>query len=151
MAALPRGGSDLAGIRASHLITVGPMEARAFRGRGVFAAISVIAGVGWLGACGQSEEPTAIGEVQKCLEDEGMEVLAARPEPDDADAPDRGELVTTGAFVAFYSSSDHAEELAPEVRKNAGQARGEVVRYGDVTVLYLPGAKRDKIENCLAS
>jgi hypothetical protein len=128
------------------------MEGGAVLGRvfcSVFAGMAVTAGVGWLGACGQSDEPTAIAEVQKCLEDAGMEVRAAQPEPGDDDAPDRGELVTTGAFVAFYSSSDRAEELAAEVRENAEQARGDVARYGDVTVLYLPDAKRDTIENCL--
>jgi hypothetical protein len=128
------------------------MEAGALRRRvvcGVFAGMAVTAGVGWLGACGQSDEPTAIAKVQECLEDEGMEVLVARPQPDDDDAPDRGELITTGAFVAFYSSSDRAEELAAEVRENAERARGDVARYGDVTVLYLPDAKRDTIENCL--
>lgn len=117
--------------------------------RRVFAGVAVIGSFGWLGACGHSEEPTSIASVQKCLEDEGLEVRAAMPGPDDDDAPDSGELVTSGAFVAFYSSSDRAEELAAGVRKNAEQARGEVVRYDDVTVLYLPNAKRDTIENCV--
>lgn len=123
-----------------------------FRGRAsrrVFAGVAVIGSFGWLGACDQSEEPRSIASVQKCLEDEGLEVRATMPGPDDDDAPERGELVTSGAFVAFYSSSDRAEELAAGVRKSAEQARGEVARYGDVTVLYLPNAKRDTIENCV--
>jgi hypothetical protein len=109
----------------------------------------LIGGICWLAACGQSEEPTSLATVEKCLEDEGLEVRAAMPRADDDDAPDRGQLVTRGAFVAFYSSSDRAEELAAEVRKNADQARGEVARYDDVTVLYLPNAKRDTIETCV--
>lgn len=123
-----------------------------FRGRAsrrVFAGVAVIGSLGWLGACDQSEEPRSIASVQKCLEDEGLEVRAAMPGPDDDDAPERGELITSGAFVAFYSSSDRAEELAAGVRKSAEQARGEVTRYGAVTVLYLPNAKRDTIENCV--
>jgi hypothetical protein len=90
-----------------------------------------------------------IASVKQCLEDEGFQVRAAMPGPDDHDAPDRGELVTSGAFVAFYSSSDRAEQLVPEVRGNAEQARGEVARFEDVTVVYLPNAKRETIENCV--
>jgi hypothetical protein len=119
--------------------------------RRLFASVAVIGSVWSLGACDQSEEPKSIAAVRKCLEDEGLEVRAAKAGPDDDDAPDRGELITTGAFVAFYSSSDRAEELAAGVGKNAEQARGEVARYDDVTVVYLPNAKRDTIENCVES
>lgn len=133
-------------------LPLGPMGGGALSGRvslRVFASIAVIGSLGWLGGCGGSEQPTAIAAVQKCLEDEGLEVRAARPGPDDEDAPDRGELITAAAFLGFYGSADRAEELAAEVRRNAEQARGEVARYGDVTVLYLPDAKRDTIENCV--
>ena len=117
--------------------------------RRVFASVAVMGSICWLGACAQSEEPTSIASVQKCLEDEGLEVRAAMPRPDDDDAPDRGELLTRGALVAFYSSSDRAEELAAEVRKSAEQARGEVARYDDVMIVYLPNAKRDTIDGCV--
>jgi hypothetical protein len=121
----------------------GRVSARAFAG-------ALVASVGWLGACdGQSVEPTAVTAVERCLEDAGLEVRAAKPGADDEDAPDRGELMTAGAFVAFYSSADRAEELAAEVRRAAAQARAEVARYDDVTVVYLPNAKRDTIENCV--
>jgi hypothetical protein len=63
----------------------------------------------------------------------------------------RGELVTAGALIAFSSSGDWAEELAAAVRRNARQARGEVARYDDVTVVYLTNAKRETIENCVES
>jgi hypothetical protein len=140
------------GVRVGSTHYGGPIGEGVFRGRvsrRVVAGVAVIGSFGWLGACGQSEEPTSIASVQKCLEDEGLKVRAGMPGPDDDDAPDRGELVTSGAFVAFYSSSGRAEELAGGVRKNAVQARGEVARYDDVTVLYLPNAKRDTIENCV--
>jgi hypothetical protein len=45
----------------------------------VFASRAFIGGLGWLGGCGESEEPTAIAAVQKCLGDKGLEVRAARP------------------------------------------------------------------------
>jgi hypothetical protein len=116
--------------------------------RRVFAAVAVISAFGWLGACNESEEPTSVRAVQKCLKDEGLDVLGGKPGPDDEDAPDRGELITSGAFVAFYSSSDRAEELAAEVRQEAEQ-HGEVARYDDVTVVYLRNANRETIENCI--
>jgi hypothetical protein len=128
------------------------MEEAAFLGRlsrRVFASVAVIGGFGWFGDCGQREEPTSMAVVQKCLEDEGLRVRAAKPARGDDDAPDRGELITSGAFVAFYSSSDRAEELAAAVRESAEQARGEVARYDEVTVLYLPNSERHTIENCV--
>ena len=128
-----------------------PMQAAAFFGRvshRVFAGVAVI-GFGWFAACGQGDERTSMATVQKCLEDEGLQVRAAKPGPGDDDAPDRGELITRGAFIAFYSSSERAEELADAVRGNADRVHGDVARYDDVTVLYLPNAERDPIENCV--
>jgi hypothetical protein len=84
-------------------------------------------------------------------QDKGLEVRAAMPGPGHEEALDRGELVTAGALIAFYSSADWAEELAAAVRRNARQARGEVARYDDVTVVYLTNAKRETIENCVES
>jgi hypothetical protein len=149
----PASSGSSGSIRTASTHYRGPIGGGTFLGRlsrRTFASVTVIGSVGWLGACGQSEEPTSIAAVQKCLRDQGLDVLGpAKPGPDDDDAPDRGELITTGAFVAFYSSSDRAEELAAGVRKNAEQARGEVARYDDVTVVYLPNAKRDTIESCV--
>jgi hypothetical protein len=115
----------------------------------MIARVALTGSICWLLACGQSEEPTTLASVQKCLEDEGLEVRAAMPRPGDDDAPDRGQLITNGAFVAFYSSSDRAERPAAEIRKRAEQVRGEVARYDEVSVLYLPNAKRDTIDNCV--
>ena len=104
-----------------------------------------------LGACGGSDEPTSIAAVKKCLEEKGLRTLggAHTPDPDDSDAPDRGELITQGAFVGFYSSSNRADELESEVRSSSKEAGAEVARYGDLTVVYLPNAKRDEIEACV--
>jgi hypothetical protein len=146
-----RAGRVAAAPGAATATTVGPTGEGASLGRvsrRVFAAVAAISAFGWLGACDESEEPRSIRAVQKCLEDEGLEVLGGKPGPDDEDAPDRGELITRGAFVAFYSSSDRAEELAAEVRQEAKQ-HGEVARYDDVTILYLRNANRETIENCI--
>jgi hypothetical protein len=132
-------------------VAMGEGAARGHVTRRLIASVVLIGSLGWLCACDESEKRTSIAAVQKCLEDEGLEVRAARPGPDDEDAPDRGELITNGAFVAFYSSSHHAEEAAAGVRESAERARGEVARYDDVTVVYLPNAKRETIENCIES
>jgi hypothetical protein len=64
--------------------------------RPVLACIALVGSVGWFGACGQGDEATSIAAVKKCLEEEGLDVRAAKAEPDDDDAPDRGELIATG-------------------------------------------------------
>jgi hypothetical protein len=48
-----------------------------------------------------------------------------------------GELITNGAFIAFYTDQRKAERLEPEVRQNARRFGGEVVRKGAVTVLWI--------------
>jgi hypothetical protein len=149
---LPPCSSEPAASEGDEIHYGGAMAAGVFLGRvsrRVFASVAVIGSFGWLGACGQGEGPTSIASVQECLEHEGLEVRAAMPGPDDDDAPDRGELITSGAFVAFYSSSDRAEDLAAEVRENAERAHGEVARFDDVTVVYLPNARRETVENCI--
>ncbi len=89
--------------------------------------------------------------VKKCLEDNGVGTLggAQRPNAEDTDAPDRGELITQGAFIAFYSSPKRADELEGGVRQTSKEAGTDVVRHGDVTVVYLANAGRDKVEACL--
>ena len=102
-------------------------------------------------ACGGDDGPTSIAAVERCLEQEGLRTLggAHTPDPDDTDAPDRGELITKGAFIAFYSTAKRADELADGVRENSGGINGRVERHGDVTVVYLPGADRDAVERCV--
>jgi hypothetical protein len=68
---------------------------------------------------------------------------------DDTDAPDRGELITRGAVVAFYSSADRADALEAEVRERAKESGTEVARHGDVTVVYLPNADPEAIDECV--
>jgi hypothetical protein len=97
-------------------------------------------------------EPTS---VKQCLVKAGLRVTggAARPIPGDDDAPDRGELITSGTFIAFYSSSTRAAKLAPAVRARARHYHGTVSRRGAITVLYLRtrnGIQR-RVEACLPS
>lgn len=95
--------------------------------------------------------PTSIASVKQCLLAKGLQVTGGEHTPieGDTDGPDRGELITRGAFVAFYSSVRRADELADAVRENSQRTGGEVGRYGDVTVVYLQNAKRETIEGCL--
>ena len=51
-------------------------------------------------------------------------------------SPD-GELITGGAFIAFYTDPRKAQRLEPEVRQNARRFGGQVVRHGAVTVLWI--------------
>ena len=111
----------------------------------VLAALALAAG------CGGDDE-RSIADIKACLEEETGEQVtggAFTPAPDDDDAPDRGELITRGAFIAFYSSAERADELAGGVRDNAEESGTEVERYDDITVVYLPGADREPIEGCL--
>jgi hypothetical protein len=64
--------------------------------------------------------------------------------------PDLGEVITTGAFIAFYSSDELAD-------RHARGLDGEVSRHGKVTVLYVSDvdfpaatdAQRRTIEGCV--
>ncbi len=103
-------------------------------------------------SCG-GDEPPSIGTVKSCLEGKGLRVTggAGKPAPGDKDAPDRGELVTAGAFIAFYSSEELADKLATGVEANAKRIKATVEREGEVTVIYTDAQTRDEIESCLDS
>jgi hypothetical protein len=51
-------------------------------------------------------------------------------------SPD-GELITTGAFIAFYTHAHKAQRLEPGIKQNARRFGGQVVRHGAVTVLWI--------------
>jgi hypothetical protein len=106
-----------------------------------------------LGCGGDDTKPRSIGAVKTCLRDEGLRVIGgpSAPAPDDTNAPDRGELITTGAFIAFYSSEQVAERLSKGVKANAAGKRLTVDRKGAVTVLYIDTRSRGQIEACLGS
>jgi hypothetical protein len=103
-----------------------------------------------------STEPSgkpSIAGVKKCLEAQSLEVIGGEgaPSPGDTDAPDRGELVTRGAFIAFYSSEALADKLAGGVESSAKGAGGNFKRYGPVTVVFTDTSSQDEIETCLGA
>jgi hypothetical protein len=94
------------------------------------------------------------GAVKKCLADRGLPATggAAKPAREDTNAPDVGEVITAGAFIAFYSSARLADRRAREIAHN-----GTVSRHGRITVLYVSApdfpaadkAQRKAIEACV--
>ena len=74
---------------------------------------------------------------------------ASRPLPGDTDAPDEGELITKGAFIAFYSSEEKADRLYAGILRNAMRLKAGTSRRGRITVLYLPGSPRAQIDRCV--
>jgi hypothetical protein len=106
-----------------------------------------------LGCGGGDAKPPSIGAVKTCLHDKGLRVIGGpgAPAPDDTNAPDRGELITTGAFIAFYSSEQVAERLSKGVKANAAGKSLTVDRRGAVTIVYISTQSKDKIEACLTS
>jgi hypothetical protein len=111
--------------------------------------------LGFLG-CGGKDHSTVAAQpgprsVKQCLEAKGLKVTGGpgKPLPGDTDAPDRGELITAGAFIAFYSSPARAEKLAPKIRANARRLQATVARRGAISVLYLHRGAQKQIEACL--
>ena len=51
-------------------------------------------------------------------------------------SPD-GELITGGAFIAFYTDPRKAQRLEAAVKQNARRFGGQVVRNDAVTVLWI--------------
>jgi hypothetical protein len=100
--------------------------------------------------CG-SDEPPSIAAVKACLEDNGLRVTggASPRAAGDDDAPDRGELITDGAFIGFYSSKELADKLAAGVEEGAKETAAAVERKGSVTVVYIDTTSKDEIEPCL--
>jgi hypothetical protein len=120
------------------------------------AALSVLATAVAAAGCGSGASTSvtrhSMTSVRSCLDDRGIEVRGgATPDPSqDRNAPDVGELVTRGAFVAFYSTKGKADARAAEVRANVARAGGKTERYGDVTVGYFTGSARDEVIPCLS-
>ncbi len=86
-----------------------------------------------------------------CLTSKGLRVTGGPVFPQQGpDTPD-GELITNGAFIAFYTDQRKAERLEPEVRQNARRFGGHVVRKGAVTVSWIgPPASglRNAVSGC---
>jgi hypothetical protein len=121
------------------------------------AALALPAGCG---ADEPEDRPSpSVTAVKRCLEKAGLTVEGGAfgsARPDDEDAPDVGELVVPGAFLAFYSTEALADRLAPGIRKNAERLDGDLRRHGKITVLFVStegfattGDQRVRIEGCV--
>jgi hypothetical protein len=92
-----------------------------------------------------------IAAVKTCLTNKGLRVGGGPIVPQQAPNTPAGELITKGAFIAFYTDQLKAERLEPQVRQNAKRFGGQVVRNGAVTVLWIhPPASglRDAVSGC---
>jgi hypothetical protein len=105
-----------------------------------------------LAGCG-SDAPPSVEAVTTCLKEKRVPVTGgpAEPAPGDDDAPDRGELIVPGAFIAFYSTEEVADKLAAGVEANAKRIKATVERRGTVTVIFTDTRSRDEIDSCLSS
>lgn len=84
-----------------------------------------------------------IAAVKACLTSKGLAVHGgATVGKLGPNSPD-GELITTGAFIAFYTDASNARRLEPALKQNAMHIGGQVERHGAVTVLWIrPPATR---------
>jgi hypothetical protein len=92
-----------------------------------------------------------ITAVRTCLTNKGLRVGGGPIFPQQGPNTPAGELITGGAFIAFYTDQLKAERLEPQVRQNAKRFGGQVVRNGAVTVLWIhPSASgsRDAVSGC---
>ena len=80
---------------------------------------------------------TRIAVARTCLTNKGLKVAGGPVSPEQGPSSPDGELITTDTFVAFYSSVGKAQRLEPEVIRNAKRFRGQVVRHGAVTILWV--------------
>jgi hypothetical protein len=91
-----------------------------------------------------------IALVRTCLTNKGLHVGGGPVFGQGPNSPD-GELITEGAFIAFYTDQHKAERLEPQVKQNAKRFGGQVVRNGAVSVLWIhPPASglRDAVSGC---
>jgi hypothetical protein len=93
-----------------------------------------------------------ISGARECLTAAGLRVvggLVLPPPPQRQESPS-GELDTSAAIVAFYTSRGRAQQLYPATEKRAGNLKGQVVRRGLETIVwYSPPTPRLR-ENLLA-
>jgi hypothetical protein len=92
-----------------------------------------------------------ITAARACLTRKGLRVTGGAVFPQQGPSSPDGELITRGAFIAFYTDSRKAQRLEPEVRQNARRFGGQVVRNGAVTVLWIhPPASglRNAVSGC---
>jgi hypothetical protein len=80
---------------------------------------------------------TKIAAARTCLTRTGLSVTGGPVFPPQGPNSPDGELITTGALIAFYSDAHKAQRLEPGIEQNARRFGGRVVRRGAVTVLWI--------------
>lgn len=108
-------------------------------------------------ACGAGVEKTehvSLHATRSCLAAEGFRVVGGHVNQEASNGTRAvGELVISGAFIAFYPSTAVADRAAPHVAHNVARLKGSMVRRGNATVAIvgspLTGALRGKLLNCL--
>jgi hypothetical protein len=82
-----------------------------------------------------------IEAARSCLAKKGERVSGGPVYPLQSPTSPDGELIVgtsrAGAFIAFYTTTTRAAQLAPVVRRNAPRGGGPLERRGTVTVLWL--------------
>ncbi len=115
-----------------------------------------------LAGCGSStsteaETPVAADSeprartVADCVKEEGINAIgpASGADMTGDEAPD-WEIVAGSTFIGFYDDPAHADRVVPILENNAKGFDGEVVREGQVIVVWTEaaGQERAKIEAC---
>jgi hypothetical protein len=93
----------------------------------------------------------AVAKVRACLAAKGLHALGGAELPPGGSSSPDGELIVSGAFIAFYTDAAKARRLEPSVVRNAGRGGWQVERRGDVTVLWIrppSTARRQALETC---
>jgi len=94
---------------------------------------------------------TRIAADRACLTNKGLRVTGGPVIPSQGPNSPDGELITADAFIAFYTDTDKAQRLEPQVKRNARPFGGQVVRRGAVTVLWIrvpASALRNAVSDC---
>lgn len=80
---------------------------------------------------------TRIAAERTCLTRKGLSVTGGPVFPQQGPNTPDGELITTGALIAFYTDGHNAQRLEPGIKQNARRFGGQVVPHGAVTVLWI--------------
>jgi hypothetical protein len=78
-----------------------------------------------------------IALAKRCLTSKGLHVTGGLVLPQQGPSSPDGELITAGAFIAFYTDARQAQRLEPEVKQNAARFHGRVVRHGAMTLVLV--------------
>jgi hypothetical protein len=108
-------------------------------------------GGGGAGGGGSSARPTPTpAAAAACLGAAGYRVVDGSPNPQTGAS---AQLLTSGAYIAFYQSSAVAARAEPAIAKAAKALKGFAVREGSATVDFvgspLTAAARQKIVSCV--